>query len=252
METNKYIVNRDDIYVGDVCGINPEKIVIHPDGMFDYDALDLGITTEEQVRKTFEGRNYLFKRGAEQLDYGFGMFGADVSFQRTMLFVLDENNHANDLLYNSPHYPVFNISSNKDCLNSHIAILHYTYELGKVLRYFGYPEQLNYDDIVKIREHLFNCDFVLDNCELFGRYETDSHQTSYETYDSNRNHRTFNLIKKDSPLSHKYFDCLIFNRDQFIIEKFIHITKCSVKAVGYVEDVFLPNEKEGKIKSLHK
>ena len=250
MENINYVVNRDDIYVGDVCGIEPEKIEIWKEGMFDFSTIDFGLATEESVKKAFEGRLYLFKRDTEQLDYGFAGGGPSVLFKRTMLFVLDENNHANDLLYDSPHYPIFNISPNKDCLNSSICVLHNTYQLGKVLSYFGYPEQLSYEDIVRIRKHLFNCDFVLDNCELFGRYETDPHDTSYEVYDSKGNHRTFNLIKEDSPLSHKYFDCIICNKDQW--EKLIQIAGQSSEWTGVVEDAFLPNEREGKIRSLHK
>lgn len=247
MENIYYTVNRDDIYVGNVCGIKPEKILVHPDGMFDYDALDLGLVTEEAVKKTFEGRPYLFKRDTEQLDYGYATFCPDVLFQRTMLFVLDENSHANDLLYDSPHYPIFNISPNNDCLNSQISLLHYTYQLGKVLQYFGYPEQLNYEDILNIRKHLFSSDFVLDNCELFGRYETEPNESSYEVYDSKGNHRAFNREKEDSILSSEYFDCIIFNRDRFTIETIIN-----GKAVGTVEDAFLPNEKERNVKVLRK
>jgi len=252
MENRNYIVNRDDIYVGNLCGIDPNKIVIWPDGIFGYEALDFGIVTEEDVRKSLEGRLYLFKRNIEQLDYGFAGGGPFTLFSRTMLFILDENNHANDLLYDSPHYPVFNISPNQDCLNSSISILHNTYQLGKVLRYFGYPEHLSYEDILQIRKFFFNCDFVLDNCQLFGRYETDPHQTSYEVHDSKGNHRTFNLIKKDSILSHKYFNCLVDNRDQFVIEKIISLPDQPSIVVGHVEDAFLPNEEEGMIRSLHK
>ena len=250
MENRNYTVNRDDIYVGNVCGIVPERIVIHPDGMFDFAVIDLGVVTEEKVRKDLEGRPYLFKRDVAQLDYGYASGSIGALFQRTMLFILDENNHANDLLYDSPHYPIFNISPNEDCLNSTICVLHRTYQIGKILSYFGYPEQLNYKDIVRIRKHLFNCDFVLDNCELFGRYETDPHETSYEDYDSKGNHRTFNLVKEDSPLSHRYFDCIICNRDQFHREELIQTDP--KKYTGVVEDAFLPNQREGKIRSLHK
>lgn len=244
MKNYNYKVSRDDVYVGNVCGINPEKIEVYPDGLYDYAMLDYGLVTEEEIRKDLEGRNFLFRRNVEQLYYP-----SFESFRRTMLFVLDENNCANDLLYDSPHYPIFNISSNKDCLNSSICILEYTYQLSKVLQYFEYPEQLGYEDIVKIRKSLFNCNFVLDNCELFGRYETDPHETSYEIHDSNGNHRTFNLIKEDSVLSFKYFDCLVFNRDCFHIE---HIDPITGKFTGHVIDSFLPKKQEGKIRSLRK
>ena len=251
MESKDYVVNRDDIYVGDVCGINPEKIVIYPDGIFDYSLLDFGFTTEEKLKKDLEGRLYLFKRDNEQLDYGWGGNQPSTSFTRTMLFVLDENNRANDLLYNSPHYPIFNISPNIDCLNSPICILHNTYQLASVLRYFGYRDKLTYDDIIQIRKELFSCDFVLNNCELFGRYETDPHESSYEVHDSKGNHRTFNLIKDDSILSSRYFDCFICNKDQFIIEG-IRYSGQSKEYIGVVKDMFLPDKNEEKIKSLHK
>lgn len=51
---------------------------------------------------------------------------------------------------------------------------------------------LSYEKIIKRRKSLFNYNFVFDNCLLFGQYETDPHDTSYEVSDSKGNHRTFN------------------------------------------------------------
>ena len=109
-------------------------------------------------------------------------------------------------LYNSPHYPVFNISLNSDCLNSSISI-DGIYQLGKVLKYFGYPEKLRYEDIVKIKQFFFNNQFIYDNSSLFGRKETTGIQEgAYEGRDSHGVYRCYNEIIEDSVFPECYFD----------------------------------------------
>lgn len=248
MDNKNYTVNRNEIYVGNVCGINPERIVVFKNGLIDFEAVDLGILNKQDLEKKYDNQRFLLKRNTEQLSYNYAHHSTEPLFQRSMLFVLDENMHANDLLYNSPHYPIFNISSNSDCLKSKISLLHYTYSLEKVLEYFNYPEQLTYEDIVKVREQFFSCDFVLDNCELFGRIET-FNESGLEITDSKGNHRTFNMINNDSILYPCYFQCLLKNKDKFIIESFTKLNELKW-ANGFVNDSFLPHEFEGPIRRL--
>ena len=90
------------------------------------------------------------------------------SFKRRMFFVLDEHQKANDLLYDSIHYPISFITSPFDCLNSHIGIDgHFTYKLDRVLQYFNYPEMISYEDVLKIQE-LFTFDSQIINSKAFG------------------------------------------------------------------------------------
>lgn len=225
MKINDYIVKREDIYVGVVSYIDKEKIKVFPTGIYDFQ-----LSTKEEIRRMFANRKYMLIP-KEQLLYGNG---SEVDgFKRSMLFVLDEKKCANDLLYDSPHYPIFNISSNDLCLNASIGLCNYIYQMGEFLKVFDYGEYLTYDDIVEIKDKFFG-DFMIDNCELLGRYETEPQETSYETYDMYGNHRTFNLKKEDSVLPECYFSMLWHTR--------------SIKN----NDAFIPNELEGPIKRLIK
>ena len=155
-----------------------------------------------------------------------------------MLFTLDENRHANDLLYNSPHYPIFNISPHEDCLKAPICVGHYTYEMYKLLQYFGYSDEIGYEDVLNIRNTFFSCDYALDNCETFGVRETDPNESSLEIHDSKGNHRTFNEFIENAPFSWRYFHMLIANHDEWSFSN-----HC-------VRDSFKPCDGEGPIKSL--
>ena len=149
-----------------------------------------------------------------------------------MLFTLDEKRHANDLLYASPHYPILNMSKNEDCLNEKICICMQTYQLYELLKYYNYPDIIGYKDVLKIRNTFFNCDYILDNCELYGLYETGPFETGRETTDSRGNHRTFNIEKEESDFPPCFFYMMWDHRD------YRHIDK------------FKPCEEEGPIKSL--
>lgn len=223
METFDYVVKRDDIYVGCVSPIKKEKIKIHPEGIY-----DLELSTEENIYQGFDNCKFLIE-GKSKILYGNGC-EYDI-FKRSMLFVLDENKCANDLLYNSPHYPIFNISSDEECLNATIGISTYVYQMGKFLKFFGYQEELMYEDIVEIKNRFFG-DFMIDNCELLGRYETERESSGYETFDAYGNHRTFNLRKRDSvlPICYLY---MLWNTRSYS-----------------GDDMFIPHELEGPIKSL--
>lgn len=226
MKNCNYIVNRDDIYVGVLSSTIKEQITLCPNGMY----INLPFLTEERIRHGFDDKRYLIKRKSH-LCYGNGsIFSVTDEFKRNMLFVLDDNKLANDLLYDSPHYPIFNISEDEVCLNSPISFKHQVYQMKTLLEYFDYPVKLTYDHILQIKNFFFG-DFLLDNCELFGIYETDTHETGVEMYDLVGNHRTFNLDKEDAVLPKCYFRDLGFLR-------------CCTK------DWFIPHELEGPIKSL--
>lgn len=225
MKSSDYIVSRDDIYVGVVSYVDKDKIKVFPDGIYDFQFI-----SEETILRKFDNRKHLLNT-KEQLLYGNG---SEIDrFNRSMLFVLDEQKCANDLLYDSPNYPIFNISDKDLCMNARIAICNYVYKMGKFLKVFGYDEKLSYDDIIKIKDKFFY-DFMIDNCELLGRIETDPRSTGYETYDMNGEHHTFNLDKKDSLLPECYFSMLWNTRN---IRN---------------RDVFIPNDFEGSIKKLRK
>lgn len=225
MKSSDYIVNRKDIYVGVVSYVDKDKIKVFPNGIYDFTLI-----SEDVVLRKFDNRKHLLE-SKEQLLYGNG--SQIDGFNRSMLFVLDEQKCANDLLYDSPHYPIFNISDKDLCIDATIAICNYAYNMENFLQVFGYDDKLVYDDIIDIKDKFFY-DFMIDNCELLGRYETDPNSTGYETYDMNGNPHTFNLDKKDSLLPGCYFSMLWHTRN------------------NRNRDVFIPNELEGSIKKLKK
>lgn len=230
MKNCDFIVKRDDIYVGIVSDTEKEKIEIFADGIYDF-----GLTDAFYMYHNFDNRKYLLE-DKPQLCYGNGS-RYEVNNFRSMLFVLDENNCADDLLYNSPHYPIFNISENDLCLSSLLSIKHDAYNLGRLLQYFNYPMYLNYKDIVEIKLRFFG-EFLLENSRIFGVYETDSDQTCVETYDCKGKHRTFNQWERNGSLPSCYFIALYNTRSKF---------DCNI---GKVRDAFIPDSREGLIKSL--
>lgn len=244
MENRNYKVSIRNIYVGDVIGVKPGdiKLTKHYKPLFIRDMEEFNrrlanrshlkrlMQIEDKTSRTFYKLTHKLHGSWNYLD--------GVRFRRSMLFALDENRHANDLLYNSPHYPILNISPNDDCLSSDIVVGHYTFEMYELLKYFGYPEEIGYEDALQIRNTFFSCDYALDNCEIFGVIETGEHESSLEIFDSSGKHRTFNDVKEDSPLPECYFTMLRRNKDLYS-----HIQKCVI-------DRFIPSEKEGPIRSL--
>ncbi len=138
MENRKYMVSRDNIYVGEV------------------------VRTDKIYR--YEGDTDFFRTKSGQLD--------TVSWfsYRSMLFVPNEEKLSNDLLYSSPSYPILNITDDETCLalgEKSIVIID-ACNLAALLEYFGYNKDLTYDDIMRIRKTFFTGRFAQDNCELFG------------------------------------------------------------------------------------
>ena len=225
MQNINYLVKRDDIFVGGVVKIDhPEKSEVYPKGI--YIPCDL----LSSLRK---GSNEAFSFMYEQrpmADFSIPQF----SIIRRMFFVLDENQKANDLLYDSSHYPISLISSPEDCLKAHIGVNgHFTYKLDKVLQYFNYPEIMRYEDVLKIQE-LFTYESQIINCEAFGLhlFKNEKEKEEFEKnfsldefhkapdmgllMDKNINFR----VLVDGPISFSYFNALRFlsNRQENGVE----------------------------------
>ncbi len=227
MKDRNYKVNIKDIYVGDVCGIDPSKIKFAKDGVY-----ACFVEPEEKgFRLWYINRPHYWKQ-KDQLNYFVDAWHKNVSFNRSMLFVLDEEGHANDLLYDSPHYPVLNLSKNEDCLNQKICICMQTYKLYELLKHWGFSDEIGYEEVLKIRNTFFSCDYILDNCEYYGVIETDPRETGRETTDSKGNYRAFNMDKEDSVMPPCFFQMMWDHRDFRTTDK------------------FKPCEEEGIVKSL--
>jgi len=180
------------------------------------------------------------------------------SIYRSVLFTLNEEKMANDLLYQSPNYPILNLTDDNVCLNlegEKVIVKDYI-NLSQLLKYYKYNEELTYEDILKIRKKFFNSDFVKDNCELFGLKETTSRElvvlTDFRelkelngiiTRRQQIGKRTF-VSGFDSELSGEYWNILNSTSDSSIYESLI----------GYDKRInaFAPHKSEGKIKKLVK
>lgn len=88
---------------------------------------------------------------------------------RSMLFVPTEEGFAEDLLYDSPSYPIMNIASPKACSETPDRIvISECCRLAKLLQYLGYDRKLSFNDLVTIRNTIFTNQWAENNCRLFG------------------------------------------------------------------------------------
>lgn len=95
---------------------------------------------------------------------------------RSILFTLDENRFSTDLLYDSPKYPILNITDKgyfdelrKDKGNNHgMVVVKDSYNLDELLKRFNFDDELSLEDIIRIRQKIFNSKFLYDNCKEFG------------------------------------------------------------------------------------
>ena len=136
MENKNYRINRDEVYFGEV--INTGRIY-----------RDISGDIENETGKLCAGSYYSY---------------------RNILFVPDENNHANDLLYNSPKYPVLNLTHDSEIiyLDGKNTLVQDAVNLAAVLQTFGFKQELTYKDVQLIRHTLLNSQYLKKHCELFG------------------------------------------------------------------------------------
>jgi len=137
MENRRYKVCRDNIHVGEV------------------------VRTRYIYNKIF---NQFLNTEEDKLNIGY------YRSYRSILFVPTEEKLADDLLYNSPNYPILNISDDERCMDfdDKITIIKDAFNISELLKYYGYNEELTYEDIIEIRKTFFSKKFIYDNIELFG------------------------------------------------------------------------------------
>lgn len=192
---------------------------------------------------------------------------------RTMIFVKDPYGFASDLLYNSPNYPILSMTDNEKVLCHHNSLnelaidnqfyIYDTCSLSELLKYFGYGEELSYDDIKEIRKKFFNGRFAKDNCELFGWKETMAEDLTF--YDGDKKITDPEIIKKyqknyrleqklgrrsftsngNAKLNREYFDKIdnLYGNNSLID---------IIDGWGLKINEFKPSRLENRIKRLHK
>lgn len=174
MRSKNYVVKRKDIYVGSV--VKTDRIV-----RLEYDDL-------------------LTNKG--QLDTGAWIH------LRTMLFVPDQNSFSNDLLYDTESYPVLNITNDNFCynLNGENIVIKDICNLDRLLEYYGYDEELTYEDIVRIKLMFFSGNFAKNNAEVFGMKESQPEERKYIDKDGKEitdKKKLKKIIKKEKKLQEK-------------------------------------------------
>lgn len=191
---------------------------------------------------------------------------------RSILFTIDSDGKAIDLLYSSPSYPIYNVSDINKCLHSNI-IIKYAKNIGPLLKYFGYDEYLDYKDVLSVRKKIFSKNFAHENSEIFGLsknqpkldyYDTEGKlitnpQTKeklsetakirygYDTYTYTESSIYDGISAQDLnlvTLSAEYFNLLITLKNPYFIEY--------LKGSNISMNAFKPHNIEGPIRSLKK
>lgn len=139
MQNKNYIVDRDSVHAG-------------------------RIVKTDSLNRVPEGDDLTSRISGELDTYSYDIF------RTSTLFVPNENNLFDDLLYNSPNYPILNLTDDAICQKriNESPIINHACNLGLLLEHLGYKKELRYEDIVKIRKTFFRRDFLWNNCELFG------------------------------------------------------------------------------------
>jgi len=232
MENRKYVVHRDEIYVGEVVRTN--RIY------------------------SYQGESKLFRDISGRLDTG------SWKSYRSMLFVPNEDKWSNDLLYQSPNYPILNVTDDETCLNlrEDNIVIRDACNLAALLEYFGYKKDLTYEDIMKIRKTFFTGNFVKKNCEVFGYKEIMAEDLTFYVkgekvtnpiaiakrkmqyrLDQLAGHRMFSGVS-DSPLPSEYWDVLDDRGDNALVD----VIKCKDEKIN----AFAPHRSEGPVRRLKK
>ena len=230
MENKKYVVCRDNIYVGEV---------VRTDSIYRYEGDDDFFRTKPGQLSTVSWRSY-----------------------RSMLFVPNEDNLSNDLLYRTPNYPILNVTDDETCLNlgENSIVIKDACNLAALLEYFDYKKDLTYEDIMKIRKTFFTGRFAQDNCQLFGWKETMAEDLTFYTNgqevtdprelekrrrqfraEQQAGHRMFSGVSESS-LPREYWDILDDRGDNTLMDVI----------AGFDEkmNAFAPHKEEGPVKRL--
>ena len=230
MENRNYVVDRDQIYVGEV------------------------VRTDRIYR--YEGDTDFFNTKPGQLDTG------SWRSSRSILFVPTVEKFTNDLLYKSPNYPALNITDDNICLGlgTGSIVVKDSFNLSLLLQFFGYQKDLRFEDIMKIRKTFFTGRFAKDNCQLFGYRETMAEDVTFykngeeitNPRELERSRRRFRLEQKaghrmfsgvfESPLPSEYWNILDDRGDNSF--------KDVLEGWNEKMNAFVPDKLEGPIKKL--
>lgn len=227
MENRKYKICRDNIFAGEV------------------------IRTDEIYR--YDGDTNFFKIKPGKL------YPESWISYRSILFVPNEEKLAIDLLYQSPYYPILNVTDDEICLNlkKNSIVIKDACNLAELLEYFGYNKDLTLEDILKIRKTFFSVKFAMDNCELFGWKEVKPEDWTYskngvEITDPKELKKLIAQERKNQREGNRLF----FRAEENVLPREYWEALNELGDDDYKKDekrdVFTPNKEEGPIKKLTK
>lgn len=221
MKNKRYVVCRDDIYVGEVIKIRSNKMYRN------------------------DGKEDFFYTKPGQL------FPSAYRNCRSMLFVPNESGFSDDLLYKSPNYPILNITNDDICLNlsENSVIVTDAYNLSVLLKYFGYKKDLTIEDIIKIRKTFFTGRFGMDNSRLFGMEEFIPDCFQPNITDPNERYKLYkNSVNLGSERQFGSIPTNVLPRELMGL-----LDERGKGEYGHVfDDSFKPSREEGKVKRLTK
>ncbi len=216
----KYTVPRESVYVGQVARIGDT-----------YDAL--------------KATGYVTK------GVSFRLLLPTSILLRSMLFTIDKNGLAHDLLYESPRYPVMDWANpdsvNAKNHNNNGIIIQNLCHLDPLLKYYQYSQLLKYPNIEEIRRKFFNGHFALKHYDLFGykriKNPIRAKIDALKTFDDDSVIRKCFVIDEEASyiLPPEYLELLDDYGNLSPIKSFVS---------GRPMHAFTPSDLEGKIKKL--
>lgn len=212
MEKNNYVVNRKDIYFGEVIKAN---------GIYKR------ITTGNDLAGSLDVKNSII--------------------YRNMLFTPTRDKFAIDLLYDTTNYPILNGTDSKFFLSKReeLIVVRNYYNLNELLEYFCYNEELTSQDIIKMYNTFFTGMFSLENSDLFGRKRIEANEIEY--YKDNKlvtDRKNLEKFKKEYIRLQKKGKGLYSKLDDSVLDRYYFIILQNDKKS------FIPSKEEGKIKKL--
>ena len=178
---------------------------------------------------------------------------------RNILFSLDENEMASDVLYETPNYPVVNITNPTKYIDSDMVIKD-AICLGELLKYFDYKEELTGKDIREVRQTFFTGSFGLNNAELFGYKEVKIEDIPF--YDENKQEITDQAFLEEKRAMYRRlgYRMIEYVGNEVLSSKYYSILDKKANnsyydyLKGYVENIdsFAPTKKEKHKKVLKK
>lgn len=221
MKKQDYVVCRNNIYVGHVARVN--KYFINK-------------VSDDEDNDDFSA-----------------ILVNDYTIYRSILFTPNQENQAQDLLYDSPNYSIINSLDAEEAynVNENSIIIIDACNLNQLLEYFNYNDILAIEDIIKLRKKFFTGKFTKDNAQLFGWKEIKVNDLKIYNMKNKKEfvkrqrkgYRLFYNIEKNNCFE-EYWDVL----DEYGNNNIFDIIKGKEKRI----DVFKPIKEEGKIKKLIK